>query len=258
MKENNEFTNAKAIEVDGVEQALSVPDSAADILIKCTEGYIVVSAGEEAEMLKAGSDMTIEYLPGQTPEIRLAGHGKCEVCSMEFASEADEKAYDPQIPKGKSGMKDFVACMKLSLGDNSINWTIRSLKQNVDVWYMPALERKILFIKKYFITLIVWLAGIIACAALLKKGFTTGQVFALIIAFSIVDVLLVSPLIYLAILPKPVTSYIKKVEDLTPEEMRVFEKQKNYDPHLEKLMYRYRDRSKEKRSFRNFFNRREK
>ncbi|MCQ2547289.1 MAG: hypothetical protein MJ161_07095 [Clostridia bacterium] len=255
MEDNMILMNAKAIEVDGVEQVLEVPDSAADILIKCNEGFVVVSAGAEAEMLKAGSDMTVEYMPGQTPEIRLAGHGKCEVCKMEFASEADEKAYDPQIPKGKSTMKDFIACMKLSLGDNSINWTIRSLKQNIDVWYMPVLEKKILFIKKYFITLIVWLAGIIGCAALLKAGFTTGQVFAIIIAFSIVDVFLISPLIYMAILPKPVTAYIRKVEDLTPEEMRAYEKQINYDPHLEKLMYKYRDSSKDKENIKAFFSR---
>lgn len=241
MEENMVLSNAKAIEVDGVEQVLEAPASAADILIKCTEGYIVLSAGDEAEMLKSGSEMSMEYMPGKTPEIRLAGHGKCEVSISEAAGKADEEIYDPQIPKGRTTGKDFIAAMKLSLGDNSVNWTVRSMKQNVDVWYMPALEKKILFIKKYFITLIVWLAGIIACAALLKTGLSTGQVFAVMIAFSIVFVFLISPLIYLAILPKPVTAYIKKVEDLTPEEMRAFEKQNNYDPHLEKLIYKGRN-----------------
>lgn len=240
MEENKVFTNAKAIEVDGVEQVLETPDFATVIFIKCTEGYIVVSAGEDAEMLKTGNDMNLEYVPGQTSEIRLAGHGKCEVGNMEAAEEVIEEAYDPQIPKGKTTGKDFLAAMKLSLGDNSVNWAIRSLKPEVDVWYMPALEKKILFIKKYFITLIVWLAGIIGCVALLKMGLSTGQVFALIIAFSLVDVFLISPLIYLAILPKPVTAYIKKVDELTPEEKRAYEKQSNYDPHLEKLIYKGR------------------
>lgn len=160
-----------------------------------------------------------------------------------------------QVPKAKATMADFILALKMSLGSNTVGWAQRSLKPNKGKWYMPALERKLLFLNKYFITLIVWLFGIIVCAAMLKVGLTTTQIFILMVAFSVVDVLLISPLIYLAVLPKPIAAYIKDVDDLTPEEMRAYEKQLKYDPRLEKLMYGYRDRRNEKGSISNFFNR---
>ena len=70
-------------------------------------------------------------------------------------------------------------------------------------------------------------------------------VFGLVIAFSVVDVFLISPLIYMIYLPKPISAHIKRAEDLNAYERKVFEEQLNYDPRREKLMHKYRDRSGE-------------
>ena len=70
-------------------------------------------------------------------------------------------------------------------------------------------------------------------------------VFGLVIAFSVVDVLLISPLIYMFYLPKPIRAHIKDAASLNAYEQKVFEEQLNYDPHQEKLMHKYRDRSGE-------------
>lgn len=229
--------NAKSIILDGEEQLLEAPESAADILIKCSSGYVVVSLGNDAEMLKAGDETTIEFRPESTGEIRLAGHGECLV-NMGVERAGESEIYDPEIPEGRTGMKDFRLAMKLALGGNPTKASPRRSRFNETHWCMPALERKLIFLNKSFIPLIAWLLGIIGCAALMKTAISSTQVFIAMVTFSIVYVILIMPLIFLAFLPKPLTAYVKKVEDLTPEERRVFEKRASQNIQLEKMSLR--------------------
>ena len=111
--------------------------------------------------------------------------------------------------------------------------------------YSPALEKKLRFLDKYFITGLVWCIGIILCILLLPAGVSGAAVFGLVIAFSIVDVFLISPLIYLMVLPRPISAHIKSSENLTAYEQKIFEEQLNFDPQQERLKHKYRDRSGE-------------
>ena len=112
--------------------------------------------------------------------------------------------------------------------------------------YSPALEKKLRFLDKYFITGLVWCIGIILCILLLPAGVSGAAVFGLVIAFSIVDVFLISPLIYLMVLPRPISAHIKSSENLTAYEQKIFEEQLNFDPQQERLKHKYRDRRGEK------------
>ena len=111
--------------------------------------------------------------------------------------------------------------------------------------YSPALEKKLRFLDKYFIPGLVWCIGIILCILLLPAGVSGAAVFGLVIAFSIVDVFLISPLIYLMVLPRPISAHIKSSENLTAYEQKIFEEQINFDPQQERLKRKYRDRSGE-------------
>ena len=88
-------------------------------------------------------------------------------------------------------------------------------------------------------------ALLIICVVLFKVGLSPVAIFGLIIAWSIVDALLVSPLIYMTFLPKPLSAHIKRAEDLNAYEQKILEDQMNYDPRQEKLMHKYRDRKGE-------------
>ena len=109
----------------------------------------------------------------------------------------------------------------------------------------PALEKKLRTLDRFFVTGIVWAVGVIICLLLFLVGLSPGAVIGLIIAFSIVDVFFISPMIYLAVLPRPLSAHIKRAEDLNTYERQVFEDQLNYDPRQERLMHKYRDRKGE-------------
>ena len=58
-------------------------------------------------------------------------------------------------------------------------------------------------------------------------------------------IFLLRPLIYMIVLPKPISAHIKKQSELSRYEQELFEEQLDRDDRREKLLYRYRDRSGE-------------
>ena len=67
------------------------------------------------------------------------------------------------------------------------------------------------------------------------------QVLLLLLAWIVIDCIAVSPLIYMAFVPKPVRKHIKDVNNLTPYEQRVREEELDRNEHLEKVMKKYKN-----------------
>ena len=227
------------------------------------EGYTVVSADGRTDMVKEGQQMVIELDPGEEISLTVMGEGKCiftevaferdEVLSFGLEDVVTDAAGAVGADGGPSangpsgslgGQSDFMLALKLSLGNNRWSNTMRKMKKK-GLLYSPALNKKLRIMDKYLVTGIVWAAGVILCLLLLPAGVSPGLVFGLLIAFSIVDVFLISPLIYMAVLPRPISAHIKDSAHLNTYERKVFEEQLNYDPRREKLMHKYRDRSGE-------------
>ena len=224
--------------------------------VYCAEGYTVVSADGATDMVKEDQQMVIELQPGEEVSLSVMGQGKCILTEVAFDKEnmlafgMDEFAADTSGEPGRSGAgdatgaSDFALALKLSLGNNRWSSVMRQMKKK-GVLYSPALEKKLRFLEKYMVTGIVWTIGVIACLLLLPAGASPGAVFGLVIAFSLVDVFLISPLIYMLYLPRPLSAHIKKADNLNAYEQKLFEEQLNYNPRREKLMHKYRDRSGE-------------
>lgn len=210
--------------------------------IYCVDGYTVVSADGETSMLKADEQMVINCDESETVAVSVMGQGKCIFTEVAFEKEK-MIAFEPAAAKA-DGTSNFLTAMRLSLSNNRWSNVVSKAKKK-GFLYTPALTKKLRVLDKYFVTGIVWAAGVIACLTLLLAGLSSEAVFLLILAFTAVDFLLISPLIYLAVLPKPLSAHIKKSEDLNIYERKLFEEQLSYDPRHENLMYKYRDRTGE-------------
>lgn len=156
--------------------------------------------------------------------------------------------------KNKNKKKNnFGLAFRLAWGGNPVSKSSMNLFSGY--WLMPELMNGLLKLGKYYVKLIVALIGIIGCIATLRLGFSTTQVFGMMIAFLIIDVILITPLIYMAVLPKPIGDYMKRADELTPEEQEAFMKQDTGDAIKEKLEFRYktipRDESSKKKGFLN-------
>ena len=224
------------------------------------DGYTVVSVNGQTEMLKQDQQMVIELDPEEEVSLTVMGEGKCIFTEVVFerdevlsfgmedaaASGADVAAKDgASVSAG--GQSDFMLALKLSLGNNRWSNTMRKMKKK-GMLYSPALNQKLHTLDKFFVTGIVWSIGVILCLLLIPAGVSPVAVFGILIAFSIVDVFLISPLIYMLYLPRPLSAHIKSSDNLNAYEQKLFEEQLNYDPRRDKLMHKYRDRSGEQYS----------
>ena len=238
--------------------------------IYSAEGYAVVSVNGQTDMVKEDQQMVIELAPEDEIKLSVMGQGKC--IFTEVAFERDEVldfsggfgygadgSGDGGSGAGGSGsgaggsgagspaaggQSDYMLALKLSLGNNRWSQAMNRMKKK-GVLHSPALDKKLRTLDRFFVTGIVWAVGVLICMLLLPLGVSPKMIFALIILFSIVDVFFISPMIYLAVLPRPLSAHIKNADELNTYERQIFEEQLNYDPRQENLMRKYRDRKGE-------------
>lgn len=209
--------------------------------IYAIEGYTVVSVNGETSMVNADQQMVINCQPGETPEISLMGEGRCIFTEVIF--EKQQAAFD-ELTGETAGGSNFGLAMKLFLSNNRWSKLMRRERKKGD-WYSPELVRNLDRLDKFFITGIVWIIGVLLCLSTMMLGLSAGLVALLVIVFTLVDLLLISPLIYLLALPKPLSSHIRKPENLNAYEQKLYEEHITRDVHQDKLMHKYRDRSGE-------------
>ncbi len=213
----------------------------ASIGIYCLKGYVVAATDDNTEMLQEGQQMIINCQPGETPAISIMGDGTCIFTEVVFEKQdiIAEDISEEDVTRG-----NYATALRLSMSNNKWNKVLRRANRKGE-WYAPALERKLRFLDKFMITFIIWSIGVLLCLCTMSLGANPQMVFVLVVLFTLAHMFLIRPLIYMAVLPKPIDAYIKKYSELNAYERQLFEEQLDYDPHQEKLLYKYRDRSGE-------------
>lgn len=209
--------------------------------IYCMEGYVIVATDNNSEMLQADQQMIINCQPGETLSISVMGEGKCIFTEVIFEK---QDIFAETISEEDVTRSNYVAALHLSVVNNKWSKVMKRASRRGE-WYAPALESKLRFLDKFMITFVIWAIGVLLCLCTMSLGIEPKTVFLIVVLFTLVHVFLLRPLIYMAVLPKPIDAYIKNYADLNAYERQLFEEQIDYDPHQEKLMYKYRDRSGE-------------
>lgn len=204
----------------------------------CHNGYAVISFGNDSHMIKEGETMILSSENGEAAEYQIMGEG-ATVRAQIFYDEM-EGVLGPQIiPEEKATLDDFKQCVFLA----NVQFRFAGLivKKLRTTWFDEALSGAIRKIEKRYLTFIAFLLGLGAvCALCLNMGFSTGLSLAAIAGWIIFDSLVVSPLIYLAIVPKPVRRHMKPVDELTPYEQKVRSGQINKNERVENIMKKYK------------------
>ena len=207
----------------------------------CLEGYLVLSVDGNTEMIKEGQQMIVNCQPTEVPSFSLMGSGKCIFTEVLFEK---QESFAKDDVAEESLESDFKMAVKISLGNNKWTKVIRKAKRTGDL-YDPILQKKIKFLDKFMLTFIVWAIGTLLCSCLVLVGVSTAAVFGIVALFTILHIFLLRPLIYMAVLPKPIAAHVKKQSELNKYEQQLFDEQLDYDERQEKLMHKYRDRSGE-------------
>ena len=128
------------------------------------------------------------------------------------------------------------------LANVQFRWAKYIVKKLKTQWFDEALSSAIRKVEKFYLTFIALLLGIVGVFALyVANDLSNAQVVLLLIAWILIDCIIVSPLIYMAFVPKPVRKHIKDINSLTPYEQRVREEELGRNERLDKVMKKYKN-----------------
>lgn len=249
-------------------------DAAVSYGIFCLDGYAVVSCGEESEMVKPGEQAVVNFPGGVTADILLMGEGKSIVtevimgkaetagagCGADGADafdtarsgaaenaagegpSADSAASGSAAgagPAASEGGSDYLTSLRLFFGRNRWAMILRREGRS-QVYYDRAMSQALRKLERWYITELSWVLGVILCFVPMAAGLGGGTCLCIAIAFTIVHLLGIVPLIYMSRLPRPFAAHMKRVSELNAAERAFHEEEISEDPHFEKLMSRYK------------------
>ena len=193
-------------------------------------------------MIKAGELFVIEGDKDEDVEYTLMGEGT--IIRAQIFHDGMEGDVGPEvIPEEKASFEDFKQCIFLANTQfRGAKYIIKKLK---NTWYDEALSTGIKKVEKFYLTSLVFVLGVLALGIIavnlkLSAGITIGVMMAWILA----DCLLISPLIYMPFMPKPIKKHIKDVNKLTPYEQRVRAAELGINETAEKVLKKYKNTKK--------------
>ena len=203
----------------------------------CIDGYAVVSANGETHMVAAGKQLVLDLEEGEICDLSLMGEGNVIVTEVFFTRFAHAAV---EIPEEKATFEDFRMAFKLSRGSSKWKKAMNKEKGN-DVWYDEALKEKLAFLDRTYIGMILWALVCIVIIICAVKGMSHMFAIGMIVGWTIGYALLVSPLIYMIVLPKPIKAHIKPVDNLTDYERHLYEKELEENGMTDKILKKYKN-----------------
>ena len=206
----------------------------------CRDGYAVVGCGGQSIMVQTGQQLVMEFnlAAGEKPAYTIMGEGTL-IRAQVYYDEMKGQLAGEEIPEEKASFDDFKACVYLANVQFKLaKYMVPSLKK---YWFDEALSAKIHFVEKFYFTFAAFMVGALAACGLGAKTGNSGIVFAALAIWLVVDCLLVSPLIYLAFMPKPVRKHMKDVNNLTPYEQKLYEEELASNPMVDKMLKKYKN-----------------
>lgn len=205
----------------------------------CKDGYAVIEVGGKTHMLQPGQLFVMEFEMGENASYSVMGEGNC-IRAQIFYRNMDEEMYPVEIPPEEATFDDFKACVYLC--NVQFRWAKYVIKSLRNKWFDEALSKKINQLEKFYITFFVYIMVLVIFTSVgVVCEWSELSIIISIVCWTLIDCLLVSPLIYFAVVPKPVRKHIKDVDKLTPYEQKVREAELNRNERVEKLMKRYKN-----------------
>lgn len=208
-------------------------------------GYTVFTVGGETVMVEEGGSLLVDFDGGEKPKISYMGEGLLiwSRISLSDLGAHTEKIFEVHKEGNRESASqhgtwaDFVMCMKLA------NSNFRGGKQIFgslsQLWYDEALQKAISRIERFYLPFIVAMMGMLIVAFTILKLMGSGAVVWAIVIWLLLDILIISPMIYFIWVPKPVAAHMKRISTLTAYEQEIYKKQKKENPRLEKLLKKY-------------------
>ncbi len=203
----------------------------------CTEGFATVTICGKTLMLTAGQQLVINDENRSPSDISIMGEGTLIRAQIFFNYDAGELGATI-IPKEKVSFDDFKTCIYLAnVQFRGAKYIIRRLQNQ---WFDEELSRGIRKLERIYLPFIITVAGFCTILGIGYGSFTTLQWVLALVGWLFADIFLVSPLLYLLVVPKPTRKHIKNIDELTPYEQKVRERELSTNERMDRLMKKYR------------------
>lgn len=202
----------------------------------CAEGYVIISVDGETSLVKQGQQMVIDFDVDEDKPISVMGEGKCIMAEVIYKR---QRYIADEIPEAKATFEDFKTAFKLAHSRNRWSQALNSNKKS-ELWYDEALEKKLSFLDKSYITFIIWLIVLLLLTLPMFLGISMKIMFIMMVTWSVIHLIVIAPLIYVSVLPKPIEAHIKKASELTEYERGLYEIKHGSNEKVEKLLKKYR------------------
>lgn len=208
----------------------------------CKEGYAVVGCNGESVMVAPGQLFVMEFGSEEKAAYTVMGEGVV-IRAQIFYDDMEGQLAAEEIPAEPASFDDFKCCVYLA--NVQFRWAKYIVKKLKTQWFDEALTKAINKVERIYLTTFVFIIGVAAIIGIsMSSGISAGLMGGIIAAWLAVDCLLISPLIYMAVVPKPVRRHIKDINNLTPYEQKVRAEQLGENVIADSVLKKYKNTGK--------------
>lgn len=204
----------------------------------CRDGFATITINGETVIVNKGEQLIINYAQNERVDLSMMGEGHL-IRAQVFYNYKPEEMGPVLIPREKGTFKDYLTCIYLAnIQFRGAKFVFPKLKRQ---WFDEELSKAIRKIEMLYIPFVIFTLGICAIA-LIGLTYMEGLTWVYAMgAWVIVDLLVVSPLIYFMVVPKPTAAHIKDIDQLTPYEQEVRNRELNTNERVDKLLKKYKN-----------------
>jgi hypothetical protein len=202
------------------------------------DGFATVTIDGDTVMLKAGEQLVVNYDCQESPRISVMGEGHAVHCSIYYDYEQGRMG-PTKIEAQPATFEDFRECVFIANTQYRFSkYTNKRLKR---LWYDEELQEGIRKLNRFYLTDLIYCLELLIMIGVGASMHFSGAVWVIALCMiTLLHLLVISPLMYFLVVPKPVAAHMKDIDKLTPyeQERRAWELGRN--ERVEKILGRYK------------------
>lgn len=200
-------------------------------------GYAVVLLGDEKILMDEEHQLIVTSEMLKHKKLEVLGEGQIIKATVLYLDGEKEEIEDLRKPTGVT-FDDYKYALKLTLTDfRGADKIIKSLR---DEWRDKELRDGIKKVEKFYINYLLFILGGLAIALIGSEILSTTSLILAIAIWILLDLVVISPLVFLFFIPKPVLDHVKKFSEMSEYERAVAIDELNKNERVEKLLKKYK------------------
>lgn len=200
----------------------------------CAQGYLMVTLGGDIIRVNQGEQLIVQINLEDPPILGVMGEGTAIKSLIAY----NNQPYIQEIPRAKAIMKSDIKAA-FFIAYTNFRGSSHIFKSQRGLWYDPPLKKAINRIERIYLPMLIFILGLLV---VIYAGMQIGEAEDLwkgVVIWAVLDLLIVTPGLFLFTLPRPIRDHMKRLEDLTACEKKQWEKEKASNVRLEKLLKKY-------------------